>query len=125
MSPGQIEQKVEEYLRNSQLLAEQWRRPITSSQLQTEMERMASHSRQPDVLRELFAALGNDPFIVAECLARPILSERLVSEPHARANPMAETQSPGSGGRNGNRTFCDDRATALRLLPPRDSTLIG
>ena len=96
MSQAQIEQKVEEYLHNSQLLAEQWRRPIISSQLQAEIERMASHTRQPDVLRELFAALGNDPFIVAECLARPILSERLVSEPHARANPTAETQSPGS-----------------------------
>jgi hypothetical protein len=29
------------------------------------------------VLRELFAALGNDPFVIAECLARPVLSERL------------------------------------------------
>src|SRR5207247_10607025 len=32
---------------------------------------------QPEVLRELFAALGNDPFVIAECLARPVLSERL------------------------------------------------
>ena len=28
-------------------------------QLQGEMERMAQHTRQPEVLRELFAALGN------------------------------------------------------------------
>src|SRR5437879_3673214 len=41
------------------------------------MDRMAKHTRQPEVLRELFEALGNDPFIIAECLARPILSERL------------------------------------------------
>ena len=47
---------------------------------------MASHTRQPEVLRELFAALGNDPFIVAECLARPVLSERLLSELHAGSN---------------------------------------
>ena len=96
MSQEQIQQKVEEYLRNSQLLADQWLRPITPEQLQAEINRMASHTRQPEVLRELFAALGNDPFIVAECLARPILSERLVSELHASANPPAETQSPGS-----------------------------
>src|SRR5207237_7294041 len=32
------------------------------------------------MLRELFEALGNDPFVVAECLARPALSERLVNE---------------------------------------------
>src|SRR5215471_14440471 len=30
MSQEQIQQKVEEYLRNSQLLADQWHRPITS-----------------------------------------------------------------------------------------------
>src|SRR5260370_22607542 len=39
---------------------------------------MAQHTRQPDVLRELFAALGNDPFVIAECLARPALAERLL-----------------------------------------------
>ena len=41
------------------------------------MDRMAEHTKQPDVLRELFAALGNDPFVAAECLARPILAEHL------------------------------------------------
>src|SRR6185503_11209681 len=33
---------------------------------------------QPDVLADLFAALGGDPFLVAECLARPVLADRLV-----------------------------------------------
>ena len=95
MSQEQIQQKVEEYLRNSQLLADQWQRPITPEQLQAEIDRMASHTRQPEVLQELFAALGNDPFIVAECLARPILSERLVSELHAGSNAAAATESVG------------------------------
>ena len=54
---------------------------------------MASHTRQPEVLRELFAALGNDPFIVAECLARPILSERLLGELNARSSLLAEAES--------------------------------
>ena len=44
------------------------------------MERMAQHTKQPEVLREIFAALGNDPFVIAECLARPVLSERLRSK---------------------------------------------
>ena len=35
MSQQQIQQKVQEYLRNSQLLADQWQRPITPSQLQS------------------------------------------------------------------------------------------
>ena len=43
------------------------------------MERMAQHTKQPEVLRELFEALGNDPFVIAECLARPALAERLVT----------------------------------------------
>jgi len=77
MSQAQIEKKVEDYLRNSQTLEDYWQRPLTAEQLQGEMERMASHTKQPEVLRELFEALGNDPFIIAECLARPILSERL------------------------------------------------
>jgi N-acetylneuraminic acid mutarotase len=93
MSQQQIQQKVEEYLRNSQLLAAQWQRPITPEQLQAEIDRMASHTRQPEVLRDLFAALGNDPLVIAECLARPILSERLENELHAGANPRAEPDS--------------------------------
>ena len=77
MSQAQIEKKVEDYLRNSQALEDYWQRPITSDQLQAEMERIASHTKQPGVLRELFAALGNDPVVIAECLARPVLAERL------------------------------------------------
>src|SRR5881398_841134 len=70
MSQAQIEEKVEDYLRNSQALEDYWQRQITPDQLQAEMERMASHTKQPGVLRELFAALGNDPLVIAECLAR-------------------------------------------------------
>ena len=83
MSQAQIEKKVEDYLRNSQALEDYWQRPITPDQLQAEMERMASHTKQPEVLRELFAALGNDPFVIAECLARPVLAERLITELYA------------------------------------------
>ena len=77
MSEATIEQKVQDYLRNSELLQREWQKPITPEQLQAEMDRMAQHTKQPEVLRELFAALGNDPFVIAECLARPVLSERL------------------------------------------------
>ena len=80
MSQAQIEKKVEDYLRNSQALEDYWQRPISADQLQTEMERMASHTKQPEVLRELFEALGNDPFVIAECLARPVLTERLIAD---------------------------------------------
>ena len=78
-----IEKKVEDYLRHSQALEDYWQRPITPDQLQAEMERIASHTKQPEVLRELFAALSNDPFVIAECLARPVLAERLITELYA------------------------------------------
>src|SRR6201984_1240956 len=77
MSQAQLEKKVTDYLRNSQALEDYWQRPITAEQLQAEMDRMAQHTKQPEVLQELFEALGNDPFVVAECLARPLLTERL------------------------------------------------
>ena len=80
MSQAEIEKKVTDYLRNSQALEDYWQRSITADQLQAEMERMASHTKQPEVLRELFEALGNDPFVIAECLARPVLAERFVNE---------------------------------------------
>src|ERR1700719_1369390 len=83
MSQAQIEKKVEDYLRDSQALEDYWQRPITPDQLQAEMERIASHTKQPGVLREIFAALGNDPFVIAECLARPVLAERLLTELYA------------------------------------------
>src|SRR5438034_4443490 len=83
MSQAQIEQRVEDYLCNSQALEDYWQRPITPDQLQAEMERMASHTKQPGVLREIFAALGNDPLVIAECLARPVLAERVITDLYA------------------------------------------
>src|SRR5436309_10823052 len=89
MSQAQVEEKVEDHLRNSQALEDYWQRPITPDQLQAEMERMASNTKQPEVLRELFEALGNDPFVVAECSARPVVAERLVN-----SDPVAAGVSP-------------------------------
>src|SRR6266446_8731367 len=83
MSSAQIEKKVADYLRNSQALEDYWQRPITAAQLQAEMDRMAKHTKQPEVLRELFEALGNDPFVIAECLARPALADRLLTNWYA------------------------------------------
>src|SRR4030095_15917114 len=83
MSQVQLEKKVADYIRNSQTLEHYWKRPITAEQLQAEMNRMATHSKQPEVLQEIFEALGNDPFLIAECLARPALAERLLANWYA------------------------------------------
>src|SRR5438477_13148978 len=79
LSPAEIEKKVKDYLHNCQILRDN-EHQITAPQLQAEMDRMAQHTKNPEMLRELFEALGNDPFVVAECLARPALSEHLVNE---------------------------------------------
>jgi len=105
MSKAQLETKVRDYLRKSQLLADYWHRPLTAEQLQAEMDRMVQHTKQPEVLRELFAALGNDPFVIAECLARPALAERLLTNwyayderIHGNVKHLAEAQFRIIGG---------------------------
>ena len=80
MTQADLRKKVQDYLRKSQALEDYRQRPITSESLQAEMDRMAKHTKQPNVLRELFDTLGNDPFVIAECLARPVLTERLTAE---------------------------------------------
>jgi N-acetylneuraminic acid mutarotase len=97
MTQAQLQTKVTDYLRNSQALAEYWGYPITTEQLQAEMDRMAQHTKQSEVLRELFKSLRNDPFVIAECLARPVLAERLITELYAhdhRLHRTLETQVP-------------------------------
>ena len=95
MSQAQLEKKVKSYLRNSEALEDDWQRPITAEQLQAEMDRMAQNTRQPEVLQELFEALGNDPFVIAECLARPVLAERLLAHPAVeRVKQQSQTFDP-------------------------------
>jgi hypothetical protein len=103
MSQADIQKKVTQYLRDSQTLENYWQRPITADQLQAEMERMASHTKQPEVLQELFEVLGNDPFVIAECLARPVYVEqrgdtlRALMEGGAPATPETQrVNAPGS-----------------------------
>ena len=77
--PVQVLQgRVEDELRRSTALAQLWQRPITGAQLQAEIERMIRSTNQPRVLAEIFSALNSDPHLVAECLARPVLAERLI-----------------------------------------------
>ncbi|HEV8202500.1 MAG TPA: hypothetical protein VGS03_21010 [Candidatus Polarisedimenticolia bacterium] len=75
---------VENALLESKALERIWGRPISDADLRAEIDRMAATSRAPGVLEEIFAALGNDPVLVAEALARPILADRLIREAYAR-----------------------------------------
>src|SRR5262249_7310992 len=64
MPEAVLRAKVEDYLRKSQALAEYWQRPLSGKQLQAEMERMARQTKRPVLLRKLWAALGNDPYVI-------------------------------------------------------------
>src|SRR6185369_16847309 len=116
MSQATIEKKVQDYLRNSELLEQEWEKPIRPEQLQAEMDRMASHTKQPEVLSELFAALGNDPFVIAECLARPVLAERFAnSDPVAAAPNAFGAAHPAEPALSASRTG----------MPPQKPVLAG
>ncbi|MBZ5637627.1 MAG: hypothetical protein LAO51_02600 [Acidobacteriia bacterium] len=71
-----LERKVRTYLAQSSALESYWRVPVSATALRNEIERIARSTRFPDRLREIYAALGNDTFLVQECLARATLVDR-------------------------------------------------
>jgi len=77
VSQAVLEKKVRTYLQQSVALERIWNTPVTAGMLQKELRRMARQTRMPERLQELYDALGNDPFLIEECLARPALVDRL------------------------------------------------
>jgi len=73
-----IQREAENAVLKSAALERFWGIAITGAQLQAELDRMAANSKAPEVLAELFAAVGGDPQKAAECIARPLLVDRLV-----------------------------------------------
>ncbi|HKQ62081.1 MAG TPA: thrombospondin type 3 repeat-containing protein [Candidatus Polarisedimenticolaceae bacterium] len=80
---AELHARVEDYLAKARALEVLWNRPITGVELQGEMDRMAARTRDAATLRELFDALGNDPFVIAETLARQTLADRLIRQLYA------------------------------------------
>src|SRR5262249_36057475 len=72
-----LEKKVQAYLRQSLALEKLWHTPVTADMLRHESERIARSTRMAGRLQELYAALGNDPFVFQETLARSVLVDRL------------------------------------------------
>ena len=78
-----IAARVEESLRYEAALGELWQEALSPQVIQAEMDREARASRDPAMLRELWAALDDDPTRVAECLVRPELAERRIKDRYA------------------------------------------
>jgi N-acetylneuraminic acid mutarotase len=61
-----IENKVRTYLERTPA--------ITPAALRSEADRIRTHSRMPERLSELFAALGDDPILIEDIIARQVLA---------------------------------------------------
>jgi hypothetical protein len=92
-----LERKVRTSLLQSVALAQWWRTPVTAESLERELERIAGNTRLPERLLEVYRALGNDSVLIQECLARPVLVDRLArrffsrdERIHGRARHEAE-----------------------------------
>ena len=92
-----LEAKVTRYLKQSAALEEVWRTPVTGAMLEAELRRIASRTRDPERLREIYSALGDDSILIQECFARAALVERLTRSffegdrgQHAAARDQAE-----------------------------------
>src|SRR5262245_17799288 len=83
LTDAAIRARVEDALRKSSALETLWHRPIAQAQLQAELDRMAQPTQNARLLRELFAALGDDPRLIAETLARESLADRFIREWYA------------------------------------------
>ena len=93
-----LEEQVRSMLQQSAALERFWSTPVRDAALQAELRRIARSTRFPARLREIYAALGNDPFLVQETLARSSLTTRLLRsffahDPSIHANARAEMQT--------------------------------
>lgn len=73
-----LRQRVERTILLSNALERYWHRPVGAAELAAELRRIFRDSRDPERLAEIVAALDEDGYRLAECLARPLLAERLV-----------------------------------------------
>jgi hypothetical protein len=95
-----LEQKVRKYLEQTAALDRTSNIAVTDEMLEVELERMARGTTMPERLGELRAALGDDAVLIKECLARPILVDRLMrgadaSDPTALPSASDNTWAPG------------------------------
>lgn len=145
MSETALRAKVEDYLKKLTALDKWWKRPIAPEQLQAEIRRIATQTNAPEFLAQLFAALGNDPALIAETLGRQRLVDRLLSNWyaydkrfHGEVRRRAETALAAGKSvselmpRTGEyrettwrlaRTTNSDRASATKLLDGIHSTV--
>jgi N-acetylneuraminic acid mutarotase len=83
-----LERNVRTYLKESLALDRVWQTPVTAEMLDKELERVNRTTAMPERLQELYSALGNDAFLIQECLIRQVLVHRLTRGFYARDSAM-------------------------------------
>ncbi len=78
--PSLIEQLVREDLHKESVLKHAYGLEITPALLDTEVQRINTATRAPDMLAEIKKALDNDPVRFAIRFAKPVLVERLLRD---------------------------------------------
>ncbi len=118
-----LEGKVRTYLKQSVALDRIWHTPVSAEALQRELERIARSTRFAHRLQEVYAALGNDAFVIQECFARPALVDRMSrsffasdSPIHAEARSQAEELRRRLVSGKLSLDAADSHRTILRLV---------
>jgi len=83
VSDDDLRGRVEQYLKKNALLQSRWRHAISDKDLQAELDRIVHNTKDPATLKALFDSLNNDPHLIAECLVRPLLANRLIRKFYA------------------------------------------
>ncbi|MCP4901899.1 MAG: DUF11 domain-containing protein [bacterium] len=103
MSHEQVVAKVEKFQLYEAALEQIWEEPLTPQRIQAELDRIARSTQHPELLNDIFTALSQNPYLIAECFVRPRLAERLVreryawdSEIHRQTREQAEAELLGA-----------------------------
>jgi len=89
-----LEKKVAAYLERSASLESVRHAPLTQEMLRSELARIRKSTRFPERLAEIEEALHHDADLIAECLARPVLVERLLHGPTDAPDVAAPASGP-------------------------------
>lgn len=93
-----LERKIRTVLAKSAALETFWNTPITGVMLRDETLRIARQTRLPERLQEIYDALGGDPLLFQETVARATLVDRLLrgfyaGDPALHAAARAEAEA--------------------------------
>ncbi|MGH8028845.1 MAG: hypothetical protein ACREO3_02820, partial [Arenimonas sp.] len=97
-------------------------RDLSHADLQGEIDRLGRNTQAPEALAKLFKALGNDPQLIGECLAKPLLVDRLARQhfaldPAVHAVTKHRALAAYAAARASGTTSSGESLVALPLIP--------